>query len=103
MPALSVLTDPAYAGGDDEFRKALADYRNGDFEDCLGKCGSAFESVLKVLCQKNHIPHDPDKDAAGPLITKCSQCDEFSARFSGGRSSAINCFSISHGAGCSTQ
>jgi len=65
-PALSALTDPDYAGGNDEFRKALADYRSGDFADCVGKCGSAFESVLKVLCQKNRIPFDPHRDTTGP-------------------------------------
>jgi hypothetical protein len=70
LPALSVLTDPAYAGANDEFRKALADYRQGDFEDCLVKAGSAFESVLKVVCQKNGIAFDPDKDTAGPLLGK---------------------------------
>jgi hypothetical protein len=70
LPALAALADPAYAGADDEFRKALDDYRRGDFEDCLGKCGSAFESVLKVLCKKNGIPHDPDKATASPLLDK---------------------------------
>ncbi len=33
-----------------------------------GKCGSAFESVLKVLCKKNGITVQPDKDTAGHLI-----------------------------------
>ena len=69
-PALSALSDPAYAAASDEFRKALEDYHQGDFEDCLGKCGSAFESVLKVLCTKNKIPFDPNKDAAPPLLDK---------------------------------
>jgi hypothetical protein len=69
-PALSALTDPAYAAASDEFRKALADYHHGDFEDCLGKCGSALESVLKVLCAKNKIEFDAQKDSAGPLLDK---------------------------------
>ena len=70
LPALSALSDPANAGADDEFRKALRDYRNGDYEDCLGKCGSAFESVLKVLCDKNRLAYDEQKDTAGPLLDK---------------------------------
>jgi hypothetical protein len=70
LPALSILADPAYAGANDEFRKALEDYRKGDFEDCLVKCGSAFESVLKVLCHKNRIAFDPERDTAGPLLDK---------------------------------
>jgi hypothetical protein len=68
IPALSVLADTAYAGADDEFRRALQDYRVGDYADCLGKCGSAFESVLKVLCKKNGITIQPGKDTAGHLI-----------------------------------
>jgi len=68
MPALSVLGDPAYAGADDEFRRALQDYRAGDYADCLGKCGSAFESVLKVLCQKNNITIRSGQGTAGHLI-----------------------------------
>lgn len=70
LPALSVLADPAYSGSNDEFRKALDDYRKGDFEDCLVKCGSAFESALKVLCRKNRLPFDEIKDTAGPLLDK---------------------------------
>jgi hypothetical protein len=68
LPALSVLADPDYAGADDEFRRALQDYRSGDYTDCLGKCGSAFESVLKVLCRRNGITVQPGKDTAGHLI-----------------------------------
>ena len=68
VPALSALSDPVYAGADDEFRRALQDYRAGDYSDCLGKCGSAFESVLKVLCKKNGITVQPGKDTAGHLI-----------------------------------
>src|SRR4030095_11196701 len=68
MPALSALSDPVYAAADDEFRKALDDYRRGDFEDCLGKCGSAFESVLKVLAANNPMPPQSGRDTAGHLI-----------------------------------
>lgn len=67
LPALCVLAYPAYAGANDEFRKALEDYRKGDFEDCLVKCGSAFESVLKVLCDKNGLTYT-SKDTANRLI-----------------------------------
>jgi hypothetical protein len=67
-PALSALSDPAYAAASDEFRKALADYYQGEFEDCLGKCGSALESVLKVICTKHSIPFDPNRDNADRLL-----------------------------------
>jgi hypothetical protein len=70
VPALSVLADSDYGGANDEFRKALEDYRKGDNEDCVAKCGQALESVLKVLCQKNRIPFDAKKETAGPLLDK---------------------------------
>ena len=70
LPALTVLADPDYAAGNEEFRKALGDYRMGDFEDCLAKCGSAFESVLKVLCKRNRLPLDESKDTVGPLLDR---------------------------------
>lgn len=70
MPALSMLADPSYKAPNEEFRNALDDYRKGDFGDCLVKCGSAFESVLKILCQKNRIAFDANKATLGPLLDK---------------------------------
>lgn len=52
-PALSVLTAPYFEAANLEFRDALEEYRRGHYGDCLTKCGSAFESVLKVLCERN--------------------------------------------------
>jgi hypothetical protein len=70
LPALFVLADPDYVAANEEFRKALEDYRKGDFEDCVAKCGSAFESTLKILCRKNKLPLDESKDTAGPLLDR---------------------------------
>ena len=70
VPALGILGVGTYAAADAEFRMALDDYRKGDFSDCLVKCGSAFESVLKILCTQNRIPFDAHKDTAGPLLDK---------------------------------
>ncbi len=67
LPALSVLADPAYKSANIEFREALEDYRKGDYGDCLTKCGSAFESVMKVLCEQKGWPYVP-QDTAGPLL-----------------------------------
>jgi hypothetical protein len=66
-PALSVLADPAYQSSNLEFRDALEDYRRSDYGDCLTKCGSAFESVMKVLCAKNGWPFTAH-DTASPLL-----------------------------------
>ncbi|MER3423140.1 MAG: hypothetical protein C4293_07820 [Nitrospiraceae bacterium] len=63
-PVLSVLADQAYGAANIEFRDALEEYRKGDYGDCLVKCGSAFESVMKVLCQKNGWVYPQDTAAS---------------------------------------
>ena len=66
-PALRVLSEPYFEAANQEFRDALNEYRKGDYEDCLAKCGSAFESVLKILCQRRGWNYGED-DNAGKLI-----------------------------------
>src|ERR1035437_9522414 len=51
-PVLSLLERPHFRGANSEYLAALEDYRKGDMPDCLTKCGSAFESVLKVICDR---------------------------------------------------
>jgi hypothetical protein len=46
QPALVVLRDEQFTSANQEFLEALEDYRKGDYDDCLTKCGSAFESTL---------------------------------------------------------
>lgn len=52
VPALELLTRPHFKHANAEYLAAHDDYRNGDFGDSLTKCGSAFESVLKVVCHR---------------------------------------------------
>lgn len=66
-PALNVLSGREFKHANSEFLKALEDHRKGDFSDCLTKCGSAFESVMKVLCSKNSIPFK-ETDTASALL-----------------------------------
>jgi hypothetical protein len=66
-PALSVLSGPDYEAANFEFRDALDEYRKGQYGDCLAKCASSFESVLKVLCKQNRWKFDPT-DTASPLL-----------------------------------
>lgn len=66
-PTLELLSTPAFKHTNDEFLKALEDHRKGDYRDCLTKCGSAFESVMKVLCAKNKVPYK-ETDPASTLI-----------------------------------
>ena len=66
-PVLELLRRPEYASANGEFLAALEDYRKDDFADCLTKCGSAFESVLKIVCHRQGWPYDP-KQTASPLV-----------------------------------
>lgn len=63
-PALTLLQRPHFQGANSEYLAALEDYRKGDVGDCLTKCGSAFESVLKVICDRKNWTYkqtDPAK------------------------------------------
>jgi hypothetical protein len=45
----------------------LEDYRKGDYGDCLTKCSSAFESTMKIICDRRGWPYSQN-DAARPLV-----------------------------------
>lgn len=49
-PALQLLRKPAFLNANAEFMAALEDYRHGKFGDCVTKCNSSYESVMKVIC-----------------------------------------------------
>jgi hypothetical protein len=51
-PALQLLQHPDFTNVNSEFLSALEDYRKSKPGDCLTKCGSAFESFMKVICHK---------------------------------------------------
>lgn len=51
-PALSLLRQSAFENADKEFMDALQDFRRGDYQDCVRKCGDALESAMKIICGK---------------------------------------------------
>lgn len=66
-PSLELLQHSDFSNANAEFLEALEDYRKEDYGDCLTKCGSSFESVLKVLCERKGWRYNPE-DTAKPLI-----------------------------------
>ena len=58
QPALAALSAPHFTEANKEFLEALRHYRNDEFANCLTGCGSALESVLKVLCDRNQWPYN---------------------------------------------
>ena len=73
VPVLSVLANPGFESANSEFRAAHEDYRKGDFADCVSKCGSAFESVMKVTCERRSWQYHQQETAAPLLRTILSK------------------------------
>ena len=66
-PVLSVLSKPHFEAANEEFRKGMDAYREGNYADCLRECCNAVESVLKVLCDRNGWPFN-EKTTVAPLL-----------------------------------
>lgn len=77
-PALELLSGPMLRVANSEMLKAHAAVRDGDYEDAITLCGSAFESVLKTICDAKKWPHDPDRDTFAKLIEICRDHGLFS-------------------------
>lgn len=100
-PALHLLTDTAFKLANAEFLKALEDHRKGDFSDCLTKCGSAFESTMKIICERHAIPFKQTDTASTLLkaIIDKSNLDSFWEQPMMLIATLRNRLSSSHGAG----
>ncbi len=79
-PALAVLAEPRFKVASEEFQSAMNEYRNGNYADCLAKCGSAFESVLKVICKSNGWPFARTDVAVKTVVGKCPSLAPFFER-----------------------
>jgi len=51
-PVLELLADPAYEGANAEFLSAFEHYLHGRDKECLVECSKAFESTLKIICER---------------------------------------------------
>ena len=72
-PTLTLLTEPFFCQANEEFLEALEDYRKGDYRDCVAKCGSSLESVMKVICKRKGWTFSGDGEAAKLFKTILSQ------------------------------
>ena len=66
-PALAVLEAPHFEAANGELRTALEKYKNNEFDECLTRCGSCFESVLKILCMRRGWNAEGGR-TIGPLL-----------------------------------
>jgi hypothetical protein len=67
VPAIELLADRGFSSANQEYLAALEDYRKGRYSDCLTKCGSAFESTMKLICDRRQWTYQ-QTDAAAALL-----------------------------------
>ena len=66
-PALLILDVPHFMEANLRFREALDHYYKREYEDCLTKCGSSLESVLKAICRKKGWNYGEDENVGRVL------------------------------------
>ncbi|NUB12183.1 hypothetical protein GAY28_05300 [Azospirillum brasilense] len=66
VPAIRLLYEERFSGADQEIRNAFEHYKNGEFSDAIVDAHSAFESVLKSIC--NEMGWEFPKNAPGANI-----------------------------------
>ena len=66
-PTLRLLANPMFSSANSEFLEALGHYRKSEYADCLSKCGSSLESVMKIICHRKKWPYN-QTGTAGPLL-----------------------------------
>lgn len=100
-PTLTLLSEPAFSQANAEFREALKDYRKGDYRDCVTKCGSSFESVMKVICDRKKWPYQQTDTVSKLLKTILQQTtlDSFYEQPIMLIATIRNRYSTAHGAG----
>ena len=67
QPTLILLQRSEFASASKEFLGALTDFRKGNHDDCVSKCGSSFESVMKIICDLKKWPY-AQQDTASKLL-----------------------------------
>ena len=70
-PALQLLSDPIFDGANQEFLKAHEHYRKGDSKESMNECLKAFESVMKVICDKHNWTYEHKKSTSSILLKTC--------------------------------
>ena len=69
QPTLTLLADPAFNSANEEFLEGLGHYRKGEYKDCVTKCASSLESVMKVICDRKGWSHPGNAEATVLLNT----------------------------------
>ncbi len=73
QPCLSLLSDPKFKNANEEMLKAHKEYRDGNYADAITDCGSAFETVMKTICEAKGWPYDKGKATCKDLVAVCKE------------------------------
>lgn len=68
-PTLKLLFEEGFEGAEDEIRNAYERRRKGDNKNAILEAGKAFESTMKIICDKQGYAYDKNKDTVQKLIT----------------------------------
>lgn len=67
-PALGLIAGEGFEAVNSEFRDALDEFKQANYDDCIADCGNAFESTLKVLARRNQWQDVTETDPAAKLL-----------------------------------
>lgn len=68
-PTLKLLFEEGFEGAEDEIRNAYEKRRKGDNKNAILEAGKAFESTMKIICDRQGYTYDKEKDTAQKLIS----------------------------------
>jgi hypothetical protein len=66
-PAIKLLWSKTFSGANEEYMTAHEHYRHGRNQECIVNCLKAFESTMKIICEKKEWDISR-KSTAGQLI-----------------------------------
>ncbi|MCM3318013.1 hypothetical protein M3603_15450 [Rummeliibacillus stabekisii] len=66
--AIQLLQQPEFVNVSVEFMKAHEHYKSGDYKDAITNAGKAFESTMKIICNRLDYEFNSDRDTASKLI-----------------------------------
>lgn len=70
-PTLTLLSDARLKVANSEMLQAQKALRAGEYDDAITLTGSAFESLLKTICDIKNWDYDKDRDTCSTLIGIC--------------------------------
>ena len=67
-PALQFLSHSDYKNANEEFLSAYESYKKGDYQEANTHCRRAFESTMKIICDKRGYGYNKNKATVSSLL-----------------------------------